>query len=150
MPRTGSFRYRVHARCEPADVLRLLGDVRWQGELHPLIVRVRPRPAGPGVLRSDLVTDRLRWGPFRFQVSYRADLLRLAADELEMVARQWPRTTLRNRTRLTREADGLVRIDVEITLSAPAPLFRYAFRQARAAHLDLATRLPAALAAARS
>ncbi|AVT29746.1 hypothetical protein C6361_09870 [Plantactinospora sp. BC1] len=63
MPRTGSFRYRVHARCEPSDAMRLLGDVRRQGELHPLIVRVRPRPAGPGALRTDLVTDRLRWPP---------------------------------------------------------------------------------------
>ncbi|MFY1687119.1 SRPBCC family protein [Plantactinospora sp. WMMB782] len=148
MPRTGSFRYRVHARCEPADALRLLGDVRRQGELHPFVVRVRPRPAGPGALRSDLVTDRLRWGPLRFRTTYRADLLRLAADELELVARQWPRTTLHNRTRVTGEPDGLLRVDVEITLSAPAPLFRYAFRQARAAHLELANRLPAALAAA--
>ncbi|AVT36239.1 hypothetical protein [Plantactinospora sp. BB1] len=148
MPRTGSFRYRVHARCEPSDAMRLLGDVRRQGELHPLIVRVRPRPAGPGALRTDLVTDRLRWGPFRFRITYRADLLRFEADELELLARQWPRTTLRNRTRVSREADGLVRVDVEITLSAPAPLFGYAFRQAQAAHLELATRLPAALAAA--
>jgi hypothetical protein len=127
----------------------LLGDVARQAALHPLIVRVRPRPPAPGVLRSQLVTDRLAWGPFRFRVTYQADTLRIGVDEVVLVARQWPGTTLHNHTRLTREPDGLVRVDVEITLSAPAPLFRYAFRQARAAHLTLASRLPAALEYAR-
>jgi hypothetical protein len=119
--------------------------VERQAELHPLIVRVRPRPPAPGVLRSQLVTDRLGWGPFRFRITYQADTLRIGADEIVMVARQWPRTTVHNHTRLTQEPDGLVRVDVEITLSAPAPLYPYAFRQARAAHLSLASRLPAAL-----
>ncbi|WP_247686456.1 hypothetical protein [Micromonospora sp. C31] len=52
---------------------------------------------------------------------------------------------MRNHTRLRTEPDGVVRVDVEITLAAPAPLFGYAFRQARAAHLGLAARLAAAL-----
>ncbi|MFC6022780.1 SRPBCC family protein [Plantactinospora solaniradicis] len=145
MPRTGSFRYSARARCELADAVRLLGDVERQAELHPLIVRVRSRPSGPGILRSQLVTDRLTWGPLRFRITYQTDTLRVGPEEVEMVARQWPRTTVHNHTRLTREPDGLVRVDVEITLSAPAPLFPYALRQARAAHLALAARLPAAL-----
>ncbi|GIH01486.1 hypothetical protein Pma05_80580 [Plantactinospora mayteni] len=44
---------------------------------------------------------------------------------------------------------GGTRRRVEITLSAPAPLSPYAFRQARAGHLELAARLPAVPAAAR-
>lgn len=66
-------------------------------------------------------------------------------DEVVTVARQQPATTVRNHTRLRDEPDGTVRIDVEITLTAPAPLFGYAFRQARAAHLGLAARLGATL-----
>lgn len=84
-------------------------------------------------------------GPLRFRTTYQADVLICEPDEIVTVARQWPATTVRNHTRLRAEPDGLVRIDVDITLRAPAPLFRYAFQQARAAHLALATRLGAAL-----
>ncbi|MEE6262271.1 SRPBCC family protein [Plantactinospora sonchi] len=145
MPRTGSFRYTARARCELAHARDLLADVERQAVLHPLIVRVRHRPPRPGVLRSQLVTDRLVAGPFRFRITYQADTLRIGPDEVVIVARQWPRTSVHNHTRLSREPDGHVRVDVEITLTAPTPLFRYAFQQARAAHLVLAERLPAAL-----
>ena len=83
-------------------------------------------------------------GPLRFPVTYQADVLLAGDDEIVTVARQQPGTTVRNHTRLRVEGD-LLRIDVEITLTAPAPLFGYAFRQARAAHLGLASRLGAVL-----
>lgn len=139
------FRYTVQARCTRAAALRLLTDFTRHEELHPLIIRVRPRPVRPGAVRSYTITDRLAWGPLRFPVTYRADVYQATEDEVVIVARQWPRTTVHNHTRLREEPEGVVRIDVEITLSAPAPLFPYAFRQARTAHLALATRLRAAL-----
>ncbi|TDC39626.1 SRPBCC family protein [Micromonospora sp. 15K316] len=145
MLRRDSFSYSVQARCSPADAAALLGDLGRQGELHPLVVRVRRLPPRPGARASYAITDRLAAGPLRFPVRYRADVLVRAADEIVTVARQWPATTVRNRTLLRAEADGLLRIDVEITLAAPAPLFAYAFGQARAAHLALATRLAGAL-----
>ncbi|MFI7521894.1 SRPBCC family protein [Micromonospora globbae] len=145
MLRRDSFSYTVQARCALADAMALLGDLTRQGELHPLIVRVRRVPPRPGALASYAVTDRLAAGPLRFPVTYQADVLTSGDDEIVTVARQWPATTVRNHTRLHTEPGGLVRIDVEITLAAPAPLFPYAFRQARAAHLALATRLGAAL-----
>ncbi|MGI5214518.1 SRPBCC family protein [Plantactinospora sp. CA-290183] len=148
MARSGSFGYIVQARCAVPAALRLLADLDRQAELHPLILRVRARPPRPGALRSHLITDRLAWGPIRFRTTYRADTLLIGADELVIRAEQWPRTSVRNHTRLVEEPDGLVRVEVTITLSAPTPLFRYAFRQARAAHLALAARLPAALEAA--
>ncbi|MFU8850058.1 SRPBCC family protein [Micromonospora sp. SL1-18] len=140
-----SFSYTVQARCTRADALALLSDLTRQGELHPLIVRVRPLPPRPGALASYAITDRLELGPLHFPVTYQADVLVATEDEVETVARQQPATTVRNHTRLLDEPGGVVRIDVEITLSAPAPLFGYAFRQARAAHLGLASRLRAAL-----
>jgi len=147
VPRQDSFSYSVQARSEPRAALRWLADLTCQGELHPLIVRVRQEPPRPGALASWTVTDRLVWGPFRFPASYAVDTLEMSARSLVMRARQWPATTVLNRTTIEAEADGLVRIDVEIALSAPAPLFRYAFRQARAAHLVLAARLGPALPA---
>ncbi|MFC4022154.1 SRPBCC family protein [Micromonospora sp. GCM10011542] len=145
MLRRDTFSYTVQARCSLAEAAALLGDLTRQGELHPLIVRVRQLPPRPGARASYAITDRLAAGPLRFPITYRADVLINDGDEIVTVARQWPATTVRNHTRLRAEPDGLVRIDVEITLTAPAPLFRYAFREARAAHLALATRLGAAL-----
>ncbi|MDZ5445817.1 SRPBCC family protein [Micromonospora sp. 4G57] len=140
-----TFSYTVQARCTRAEALALLGDLTRQGELHPLIVGVRRLPPRPGALASYAITDRLAVGPLRFPVTYRADVLIATEDEVVTVARQRPATTVRNHTRLRDEPGGVTRIDVEITLTAPAPLFGYAFRQARAAHLGLASRLGAAL-----
>ncbi|WP_247657834.1 SRPBCC family protein [Micromonospora sp. U56] len=142
--RRESFSYTVQARCSRADAVALLSDPARQGELHPLIVRVRRLPTRPGARASYAITDRLELGPLRFPVTYQADVLVVTDDEIVTVARQQPGTTVRNHTRLQEEGDVL-RIDVEITLSAPAPLFGYAFRQARAAHLGLASRLGAVL-----
>ncbi|MEU8263346.1 SRPBCC family protein [Micromonospora sp. NPDC048999] len=140
-----TFSYTVQARCTRANALALLSDLTRQGELHPLIVRVRSLPPRPGALASYAITDRLELGPLHFPVTYQADVLIATEDEVVTVARQQPATTVRNHTRLRDEPGGVVRVDVEITLSAPAPLFGYAFRQARAAHLGLASRLGAAL-----
>ncbi|MEU2613974.1 SRPBCC family protein [Micromonospora sp. NPDC007271] len=140
-----TFSYTVQARCTRTDAVALLSDLTRQGELHPLIVRVRQLPPRPGALASYAITDRLEFGPLHFPVTYQADVLIATEDEVVTVARQQPATTVRNHTRLRDEPDGVVRVDVEITLSAPAPLFGYAFRQARAAHLGLASRLGAAL-----
>ncbi|SIR99965.1 hypothetical protein [Micromonospora avicenniae] len=145
MLRRDSFSYTVQARCALTDAAALLGDLGRQGELHPLVVRVRRLPPRSGARASYAITDRLAAGSLRFPVTYRADVLIRTDDEIVTVARQWPATMVRNHTVLRAEADGLVRIDVEITLAAPAPLFAYAFRQARAAHLALANRLVAAL-----
>ncbi|MDG4840892.1 SRPBCC family protein [Micromonospora sp. WMMD967] len=145
MLKSDTFSYTVQARCSPAHAAEMLSDLTRQGELHPLIVQVRQLPPRPGAQASYTINDRLAVGPLRFTTTYHADVLINEDDEIVMVARQWPATTVRNHTRLRPEPDGLVRIDVEITLTAPAPLFRYAFRQARAAHLALATRLGPAL-----
>ncbi|SCG39451.1 hypothetical protein [Micromonospora halophytica] len=144
MVRRETFSYTVQARCSRADAVALLSDLARHGEVHPLIVRVRELPPRPGARASYAITDRLELGPLSFPVTYQADVLVVTDDEIVTVARQQPGTTVRNRTRL-REEDGVLRVDVEITLAAPAPLFGYAFRQARAAHLALADRLGAVL-----
>ncbi|GAB3812459.1 SRPBCC family protein [Micromonospora zhanjiangensis] len=145
--REGTFQYTIQARCTPERAMRTVAELDRHRELHPLIVAVRAVPPAPGALRGWLITDRLACGPFRFPITYRVDLLSRDDHQLVMVARQRPATTVRNHTTVTPEPDGLVRIDVTITLAAPTPLFGYAFRQARAAHLILATRTRAALEA---
>jgi hypothetical protein len=78
-------------------------------------------------------------------VTYQDDVVAVTEDRVVTVARQWPYTKVCNDTRLREVREGTVEIDVEIGLTAPAPLFAYAFRQARTAHLALGTRLRAVL-----
>ena len=106
MLRRDTFSYTVQARCSPAEAAALLSDLTRQGELHPLIVRVRRLPPRPGARASYAITDRLAAGPLRFPVTYRADVLIDDGDEIVTVARQWPATTVRNHTRLRGEPDG--------------------------------------------
>jgi hypothetical protein len=146
--REDAFRYTIRARSTPGRAVRLLSDFTRHRDLHPLIVAVRPVPPAAGALRSWAITDRLACGPFRFPITYRADLLTRTGERVMTVAHQRPATTVRNHATVSAEPGGLVRIDVDITLSAPTPLFRYAFRQARAAHLALAARIRTALEAA--
>lgn len=144
---TGTFTYGLRPACAVADAVRLLSDFSGHAELHPLIVKVTQLPAAPGALRSFAIDDRLTVGPVRFTTTYHVDVLTATDDEVVTVARQRPATTVHNHARLRPEADGTVQIDVEITLTAPRPLFGYAFRQAKAAHAALADRLTQALEA---
>jgi hypothetical protein len=142
--RTGTWSYDVDARATPAAALALLSDISRQGELHPLITRVEELPPVDGAVRSYAITDALKLGPVPFRITYHADTLSVTDREIVTVARQRPRTTLRNRTTLTPSATG-VHVHVDVELTAPGPLFRYAFRTGRKAHLQLAERIRATL-----
>jgi hypothetical protein len=144
MPRTGSFSYDLHASADPAEVVALLSEFHRHRELHPLIVRVAPADAPPGVLRRYAITDRIPFGPFRLPLTYTADVLEAGPARVVTVARQRPGTTVRNDTRLT-PLNGGLQIEAEITMTAPTSLFRFAFAQARMAHTVLAERLGQAL-----
>jgi hypothetical protein len=137
MSRTGSFKYQVDAGDDATAAIAVFSDLSHHNELHPLIVKVESAPPPDGALRRYLITDRMAWGPLRFPITYTADILTVEPNRVVTVAHQKPDVTLRNETRLT-TVNGKVRADVEITITAPAPLFPYAFRQARTAHLVLA------------
>ena len=142
--RTGTWDYSIDVAATPAKAHALLSDVTRQGELHPLITKVVELPPAEGALRSYAVTDALKVGPIPFRITYLADTLSISDTEIVTVARQKPRTTVRNRTTLTPTATG-VRVDVVVELTAPSALYAYAFKAGRAAHLELAGRIRAVL-----
>jgi hypothetical protein len=139
--KTGSWSYGLTARCRLEDAEALLADVTKQGRLHPLIIDVTELPAVPGALRSFAIKDRLKMAGVPFTITYVADLLSRTGTEIVTVARQQPRTTLRNVTRLTDNGDGTVTVDVEVTMTAPSLLHGYALKTGRKAHLELAERI---------
>lgn len=138
--RTGSWSYDVDASCAPQRALALLSDITQQGELHPLIVAVEELPPAAGALRSYAITDRLVLAGVPFRITYHADTLSITDDQVVTVARQRPRTTIRNTTTVTGTATGC-HVHVDVSLTAPTLLFPYAFREGRKAHLALAGRL---------
>jgi hypothetical protein len=142
--RTGTWDYALDVATTPERAHALLSDVTRQGELHPLITRVVELPPVDGALRSYAVTDALKVGPIPFRITYFADTLSISSTEIVTVARQRPRTTVRNRTTLTPTGAG-VRIEVVVELTAPSALYSYAYRAGRAAHLELAGRIKAVL-----
>jgi hypothetical protein len=145
--KSGTFTYELRANCAPEEAVALLSDFSRHTELHPYIVKVTEVPPTTDAIRSFVINDRLAFGPFRFTTTYTADVLAInrlgpgRQAEVITLARQRPGTTLRNRARIYPISDGGVRIDVTITLTAPTPLFGYAFRTARQAHHALAERL---------
>lgn len=145
MSRSGTFSYTIEAPCDAATAVALLGDPRRSGELHPLIQSVDVVDTQPGALASYRITDLLPLGPFHFRIVYEADVLTATETDVVTVARQRPATTVRNETRVTSTPNG-VDIAVAITLTAPTLLFDYAFRTARAAHLELGERIGRRLA----
>lgn len=147
MTRSGTFSYEISAACDAATAIALVGDPRRNGELHPLIQSVVEVPTRSGAIASYDITDLLTFWLLRFRIVYEADVMSVTDRDVLTVARQRPGTTVRAETRVE-PTDGGVAISVTITLSAPALLFSYAFRTARAAHLELGARIADRLNAA--
>jgi hypothetical protein len=143
--RRGSFHYDIRARCRIEDAVALMADVPRLTSRHPLAVSVRDLPPGDGVLRSTAVTSKLKQGPVAWHITYRADVLKITADEVVTVAHQSPRTTLTNQARLRSEDGGITHISVDISYESPAILFRYGFGKAQYAHRGLAEGIKAIL-----
>ncbi|GAA1891653.1 SRPBCC family protein [Asanoa iriomotensis] len=152
MAKSDTFTYELRADCEPETAVTLLSDFSRHTELHPFIVKVTEVPPVDGAVRSFVINDRLAFGPLKFTTTYTADVLainrpgpaegpRACHAEVVTLARQRPGTTLRNTARIYPVSDGGVRIEVKIRLTAPTPLFGYAFRTAQQAHRELAERL---------
>jgi hypothetical protein len=138
--REGTWDYTVSARCALADAVSLMSDVDRLGEIHPLITKVVPVDPAPGALRSYAVTDKLQWGPIRFPITYRADIISVSDLEVVTAATQKPSTTLRVTSQFQVEGDR-VHVTVNVRMRAPSLLFPYAYRTGKAAHLELAERI---------
>ena len=141
MSRTDSFSYDVVARGHAHDAWPLLTEYSKHAALHPFIINVEKLPTAEGSLRSYRITDRLRFGPMPFRVRYLTDVVAVEDSRVTTVARQKPATVVENITELRDSDDGMVVAHTTITMTAPAILFPYAFRQLRIAHEGLAHRL---------
>jgi hypothetical protein len=138
--RQGTFEKEIFIRADAATVIRTIADYSQHHKIHPLIVKVeRATDAPPGVRRY-FITDSLKWGPFKFKIKYRADILAVTEDTVHTEAYQSPGTWVTNLTQVTQKDDGVI-LHETITLKAPDLLFNYAFQQANTAHEEMLQRI---------
>ena len=108
--------------------------------VHPLIVSVeelsRDDLADGGYRQRYRVVDRVRMGPFRFQIAYRAQWDVPVQGDVLTEAVQSPGVRLRG-TVSFEPIDGGTRLTERIRISAPRPLAGYTNREAVKAHVAM-------------
>jgi hypothetical protein len=132
----GIFEKEIHIQSDAATVIHLIADYSQHHKIHPLIEKVERAKEEPAGVRRYLITDRLEWGPFKFKIKYRADIIAVTEDTVHTEAYQSPRTFITNVTKVTPAGNG-VRLHETITMRAPGLLFGYAFKQAQSAHEEM-------------
>ena len=141
----GIFESEIFVRSTVQKTLALVSEYERHHNFHPLIVKVDVDARPPaGVLKRYHITDQLQWGPLRFRIKYRADILSVTSNDVQSEAYQSPGTTVINHTTVIPKDDGVV-LRERITLKAPDLLFGYAFGQAKAAHQTMLENIKAFL-----
>jgi hypothetical protein len=138
----GIFEKDIQIESDAATVIHLLADYSQHHKIHPLIEKVERAKNEPAGVRRYFITDHLQWGPFRFKIKYRADIITVTEDTVHTEAYQSPQTFVTNVTKVTPEGNG-VRLHETITMRAPRLLFSYAFKQAQSAHEEMLKRIKA-------
>jgi len=137
----GVFESEIFIRSSVETALAVAHEYERHHNFHPLIVKVDvDSNPPPGVLKRYFITDQLQWGPFRFKIRYRADVLSVSENDFHTEAYQSPNTTVLNHTTATKKNDGVL-LRETITLKSPDLLFDYAFQQAKQAHAQMLKRI---------
>ncbi|MCC6299489.1 MAG: hypothetical protein IT314_09330 [Anaerolineales bacterium] len=136
----GTFEKGIFIQSDAATVINLIADYSQHHKIHPLILKVERAQSEPAGVKRYFITDSLRWGPFKFKIKYRADIIAVTDDTVHTEAFQSPGTYITNVTKVTPKDNG-VSLHETITLKAPNLLFGYAFQQAQAAHEEMLLRI---------
>lgn len=136
----GTFEKSIFIQANAQTVIHVIADYSNHHKIHPLIVKVERAQNEPAGVRRYFITDSLQWGPFRFKIKYRADIIAITEDTVHTEAYQSPGTTVTNLTRVTPQNGGVL-LHETITLQAPNLLFGYAFKQAETAHAEMLKRI---------
>ena len=136
----GTFEKEIFIRSTAKTVVNLIADYGQHDKIHPLIEKVERAKDEPAGVRRYFITDNLQWGPFKFKIKYRADIISVTEDTVHTEAFQSPNTTVTNLTKITPSQNGVI-LHETITMKAPALLFAYALQQAQTAHEEMLKRI---------
>ncbi len=132
----GTFEKEIFIRSDAQTVINLIADYSQHHKIHPLIIKVERVKDEPAGVRRYFITDSLQWGPFKFKIKYRADIIAVTEDTVHTEAFQSPGTTVTNVTKVTPKDNGVI-LHETITMKAPDMLFGYAFNQAKTAYAEM-------------
>lgn len=136
----GSFEKEIFIRSDVKSVVDLIADYSQHHKIHPLIEKVERAGEEPAGIRRYFITDNLQWGPFKFKIKYRADIISVTENTVHTEAFQSPGTTVTNFTKITPSQNGVI-LHETITMKAPNLLFGYAFHEAQTAHEEMLKRI---------
>ena len=140
--KTRTFEKEIFIQSDAATVINVIADYTQHPKIHPLIIKVeRAKDEPPGTKRY-FITDSRKWGPFKFKIKYRADIISVTEDTVHTEAYQPPGTFVTNLTKITPQGDGVL-LHETITMRAPDMLYEYAFQQAKSAHAEMLERIKA-------
>lgn len=138
--RQGTFEKQINIQSDVATVVGVVANYNQHHKIHPLIEKVEQAEVSPEGVQRFFITDCLQWGPFKFKIKYRADIISVTEDTVHTEAFQSPGTYVTNITKVT-PTHGGVTLHETITLKAPDILFGYAFQQAQTAHEEMLKRI---------
>ena len=138
--RQGTFEKQIFIKSDVETVVGVVANYNQHHQIHPLIEKVEQAKEAPAGVQRFIITDRLQWGPFKFKIKYRADIISVTEDTVHTEAFQSPGTYVTNITKVTPTQSG-VSLHETITLKAPDLLFGYAFQQAQTAHEEMLKRI---------
>ncbi len=136
----GTFEKQIFIQSDVKTVVGVVANYNQHHKIHPLIVKVEQAQDAPAGVQRFFITDQLQWGPFKFKIKYRADIISVTQDTVHTEAFQSPDTYVTNVTKVTPAQTG-VTLHETITLKAPNLLFGYAFQQAQTAHEEMLKRI---------
>ena len=136
----GTFEKQIFIQSDVKTVVGVVANYNQHHKIHPLIVKVEQAQDAPTGVQRFFITDQLQWGPFKFKIKYRADIISVTQDTVHTEAFQSPGTYVTNITKVTPAQSG-VTLHETITLKAPDLLFGYAFQQAQTAHEEMLKRI---------
>ena len=136
----GTFEKEIFIQSDAQTVINVIADYSNHHKIHPLIIKVERAKEEPAGVRRYFITDSLQWGPFKFKIKYRADIIAVTEDTVHTEAFQSPGTYITNVTKVTPKDNGVL-LHETITMKAPDLLFGYAFSQAEPAHAEMLKRI---------
>ena len=138
--KTRTFEREIFIQSDTATVINVIADYTQHPKIHPLIIKVeRAKDEPPGTKRY-YITDSRKWGPFKFKIKYRADIISVTEDTVYTEAYQPPGTFVTSLTKITPQGDGVL-LHATITMKAPDMLYEYAFQRAKSAHAEMLERI---------
>lgn len=136
----GTFEKEIFVAADARTVLDIFVDFGSHHELHPLIIHVERAKQEPEGVQRYFITDQLEWGPFKFKIKYRADIVSITQDSVHTEAYSSPKTRVTSFVRVT-DREGGVTLHEKVVLEAPDLIFAYAFKQAEVAHTEMLARM---------